>query len=372
MPMALLSSSLPRSFALRRVLGFAVGVAAGVWLVWTYIDKLHNAINANQAPHDLAVFLRAGHEVVHGVSPYAYRADSTYAYPPLLAFIAAPFHMLGAGSATFLWMVLSIAAIVLALWWLGLRDWRCYALALLFRPTQSALDLGTVGPLLLLSVAALWRWRDTVVAAGTALGAGIALKLFLWPLVVWLAITRRVRAAVAAVAATLALVLIPWAVIGFAGIGHYPGLLRHLSRDEASGSYSVVALVVRAHLPEGVGLAVSIIVAVALLAAAVWVARDERMTLLDRDVATLTLALAAALAASPIVWIHYFVLLLVPLALTRPRLSVLWLVPFAYSPLGETAWPTGDARKLALALVATLVLLVATLDRVPVVARRLP
>jgi hypothetical protein len=93
---------------------------------------------------------------------------------------------------------------------------------------------------------------------------------------------------------------------------------------------------------------------------------------LDRDVATLTLALAAALAASPIVWIHYFVLLLVPLALARPRLSVLWIVPFAYSPLGETAWPTGDARKLALALVATLVLLVATLDRVPVIARRLP
>jgi hypothetical protein len=69
------------------------------------------------------------------------------------------------------------------------------------------------------------------------------------------------------------------------------------------------------------------------------------------------LALAAALAASPIVWMHYFLLLLVPLALARPRLSPLWLVPFAYYPLGETAWPGGDARKLGLALVTTLVLL---------------
>jgi hypothetical protein len=71
----------------------------------------------------------------------------------------------------------------------------------------------------------------------------------------------------------------------------------------------------------------------------------------------LTLALAAGLAASPIVWIHYFLLLLVPLALTRPRLSALWFVPFAYYPLGESAWPAGDAGKLALALAATLVIL---------------
>ena len=62
--------------------------------------------------------------------------------------------------------------------------------------------------------------------------------------------------------------------------------------------------------------------------------------------AALTLCLAAALAASPIVWMHYFLLLLVPLALIRPRLSPLWLVPFAYWPLGLAAWPGGDAKPL--------------------------
>jgi hypothetical protein len=107
----------------------------------------------------------------------------------------------------------------------------------------------------------------------------------------------------------------------------------------------------------------SLVVAAALLAGAAWIARDERRTRRDRDVAVLTLTLAAALAASPIVWVHYFLLLLVPLALTRPRLSLLWFVPFAYYPLGETAWPAGDARKLGLALVATALLFVATLCR---------
>ena len=98
------------------------------------------------------------------------------------------------------------------------------------------------------------------------------------------------------------------------------------------------------------------LVVVGLLAAAAFVARDERRGARDRDVATLTLALAAAFAASPIVWVHYFLLLLVPLALTRPRLSLLWFVPFAFQPLGEAAWPAGNARNLGLALAATLLI----------------
>ena len=60
---------------------------------------------------------------------------------------------------------------------------------------------------------------------------------------------------------------------------------------------------------------------------------------------------------------HYFLLLLVPLALTRPTLSPLWFVPLAYQPLGMAAWPGGDARRLGLALVATLVILGGALVR---------
>jgi hypothetical protein len=55
--------------------------------------------------------------------------------------------------------------------------------------------------------------------------------------------------------------------------------------------------------------------------------------------------------------------LLVPLALASPRLSLLWLVPLAYYPLGEASWPAGDARKLAIALVATLVIFGGALAR---------
>src|SRR5207247_7844865 len=100
--------------------------------------------------------------VLDGASPYSFRGDETYAYPPLLAYLTAPLHPMGAAAATVVWTIMSLAAIGLALWLLGVRDWRCYALAAVFRFTRSAIDLGTVAPLLLLAVAVAWRWRGAV------------------------------------------------------------------------------------------------------------------------------------------------------------------------------------------------------------------
>ncbi len=70
-------------------------------------------------------------------------------------------------------------------------------------------------------------------------------------------------------------------------------------------------------------------------------------------------AIAAALALSPIVWLHYFALLLVVVAVARPTLGLLWFVPLAMvvtpgsgepTPF-ETAWTLGVAAAVvALAL----------------------
>ena len=55
------------------------------------------------------------------------------------------------------------------------------------------------------------------------------------------------------------------------------------------------------------------------------------------DERSLALALAAALALSPIVWLHYFVLLLVPIALARRTFGPIWLIPalFWITPFEE-------------------------------------
>jgi Glycosyltransferase family 87 len=338
----------------------AVAAALAIWALEAYVTLIHNAFVDHRAPHDLAVFLQAAGKVMHLDSPYAFRADATYAYPPVLAFLVAPLHPLGAAAATLVWTLVALGAIAAALWLLGLRDWRCYAVAFALPFTRSAIDLGTVGPLLLLAVAAAWRWRDRLSRTAAALGAAVALKLYLWPLAAWPALRGRTRTSLGAAGVAVALILVPWAVLGFAGLGGYAGLLHHLSSDEASSSYSVIALTVRAHLPETVGVVLSLLAAGALLAAGGLVARARTR---NADAVALTLCIAAALAASPIVWIHYFLLLLVPLALTRPRFSLLWLVPFAYYPLGEHTWPAGDARRLGLGLVTTCVLLAATVVR---------
>ena len=45
--------------------------------------------------------------------------------------------------------------------------------------------------LLVFAVALAWRFRDKAWAVGSLIGLAVAVKLFLWPLAVWLAITRR-------------------------------------------------------------------------------------------------------------------------------------------------------------------------------------
>ena len=112
----------------RSLAGLAVGIAAGAWATSIYFERLNAFVEGARAGNDLDVFLRAAGKVLGTASPYAFNADKTFAYPPFLAWLLAPLHALGSSAAGFVWTFLSLAAIALALWLLGLRDWRCYAL----------------------------------------------------------------------------------------------------------------------------------------------------------------------------------------------------------------------------------------------------
>ena len=48
------------------------------------------------------------------------------------------------------------------------------------------------------------------------------------------------------------------------------------------------------------------------------------------DERAVTLALAASLLLTPILWLHYFVLVFLPLALFYKRFTPVWLVPLAF------------------------------------------
>ncbi len=155
---------------------------------------------------------------------------------------------------------------------------------------------------------------------------------------IWLFITGRARAAAFSVVATLVLVLVPWAAIGFSGLAQYPELLDKVGARQGYRSYSVEALVQSLGASRGIAVAVSWAFGVSLLALGARVVRLERLSQRDRDRLSLTAVLTASLVLTPIVWLHYLVLVLVPVSLAYPTFSIVWLAVIASAVLDLFPW----------------------------------
>jgi hypothetical protein len=200
-------------------------------------------------------------------------------------------------------------------------------------------------------------------------------------LLFWLLGTRRYRAFGVAVTATCAGVFVPWALIGFDGLTSYPALLRVAEGLYAVHSFSLATMLSALNLDTALATR-SVLALGALIAASAFYAGRR-----GADDASVSLAILAAVLASPIVWPYYFALLLVPVAIARPRFSGLWValalfyvanllprdllepselvggrpdgVPFGvwqfnHSPAG--LWPAAGYAAAAIALVAAAVL----------------
>jgi hypothetical protein len=291
----------------------------------------------------------AGRAIVHGHSPYrpgflatqaaiaqsggvalgetSQNAFSIPVYPAPINLAVVPFSLLPFWLAGALFTALSIGAMVVGLRLLGVRDWRCFAAALLSWPFVFALDLGALGPLLVLGAGIVWRWRERLWPPAIALASIVVAKVFPWPLGVWLLVTRRWRALGLAVLIGAVACLAAWAVIGFDGMTAYPRMLSNLSAIEEGRAASLVAVLLWLGIPATLAKMAALAVTGALLALAWRFARRP-----GGDAQAFGLAVLAALTSSPIVWEHYMVLLFVPIALISPRFSKLWLVP-ACTPL---------------------------------------
>ena len=313
-------------------------------------------VTGGRTGSDFTTFWESGRHVLHGVSPYPQLrslptvADrvtfSPFVYPPPAAYAMVPLALLPFGAASVLFLLLGLFSLVLSLRLLGVRDWRCYGAAFLAEPVFAAAGNGTISLLLLLGAAAAWRYRDTAVRLGLLVAAVTVLKLFLWPLWLWLLYTRRFAAAAMSAAAAATVTLGSWALLGFAGFHEYPRLLGRLTHLVGPNGYSLYALERAAgasHAAAQVGLAVAGVVLVAA------VARVRP----HGDATSFSIAVGATLLLTPILWPHYLVLLLVPVALARPALSALWLLPVAFWLDGST-WSDGRPVRIvpALALAA--------------------
>jgi hypothetical protein len=192
----------------------------------------------------------------------------------------------------------------------------------------------------------VWACRDRARIAGGALGVSIAAKVFLWPLTVWLVATRRVRAAAWSIGVAAFTLFVSWAVVGFRGLADYPDLVRRLTDRMDERAYTVYALGVDLGLPEAVAWTLWLALAVAVLAASV--VRTRR----GDEQGAFVLALAAAIAFSPIVWLHYFTLLLVAVAIARPRLAAVWFMGIPLQLVVSTGVYNGSTFQTAAVLAA--------------------
>jgi alpha-1,2-mannosyltransferase len=305
---------------------------------------------------DFRPFYRAAGAILDGNSPYPAADDpltaesGAYVYPPLAALAAIPLRVLPMDAAGLFVMALLACVALMTLYVLGVRDWRCYGVIFLWPPVLSAIQTGNLTLVLGLLAALTWRWRDRPAATAGALGVTLAAKFFLWPLVVWLAVTRRVAAARLACMVGIGVLIVSWGAIGFAGVTAYPELMRRLDDSVGLDSYTVYIVGLDLGLPSVAARVIWLAVGLSLVASIALVARrgDER--------SAFTLAMAAALALSPIVWLHYFALLIVVVALAQQRLSFVWFLPLAMvltpgsgqpTPF-ETAWTLGVAGSVIL------------------------
>lgn len=285
---------------------------------------------------DFAIFRDASKAILHGHNPYAVAdphslaKNDKFVYPPITGVLFAPFAVIPLGVARVLMLLAVTLSIPIALRLLGVEDWRCYGLAILTAPFVDALSIGALTPFLLVGAALTWRLRDRPLVAGLAAAVTGVAKLFLWPMGVWLIVTRRIRTAAICVGAAVVLLFAGWAVIAFAGLGSYPHLLHVLSDVEAAESYSVVGLL---GLSGSAAALVSLVLSAAVVVLTIAAARGA-----DGDRRAFAVAVAGSVLVAPVLWIHYFVLLLVPLALFRPRLSLLWFLPLAFwaTPLAHS------------------------------------
>jgi hypothetical protein len=364
-------SSAGHEISAARIRWFASIVFLGVLPVLAVVTLFVAAIKDDTIATDFGQFYGAAESILTGDSPYLESSSSLtnwggpYPYPPLPAELTAPLTLVSLDAAGLLVMACLLLVALAVPFVLGVRDWRCYGAMLLWPPVISAIQTGNLTLWLALACALVWRFRDRTAVAALSLGLSLALKLFLWPVVIWLAATRRIAAALLAAVTGVALLLLSWAVLGFAGFLDYPSLIRRLDEVVGEDSYTAYIVGLDLGLPSLAARALWFCLGLGLLAGVVNLARrgSER--------SAFVLALTAALALTPIVWLHYLALLLVVVALTHPRLSVVWFIPLAMvitpgsghpTPF-ETGWTLGTAAVTVLLALWTSARGVATAGR---------
>lgn len=289
-------------------------------------------------------------------------------HPPSAVLLALPFGLLPYPQAFLAWTLLSLAAFAGSAWLvvrllaIPLSPWALLptlTLLLACHPFRQQMSQGQPNLFLLLLLTGAWAAdrSERPRLAGALVGIAAAIKLFPAFILLYFVLRREWRALTAALLTLAGLTLLTAAILGSESFTTFatdvvprvrawrsnwnnaslPGLWSKLFDPGTKGSH-VQPVRLDPALAQ-LGTALSCMVLLAAWAAGV----REATTLAGRDRAFAASVLAMLLVA-PVTWEHYFVLLLVPLAVLWLRLPArgptrwlfhlclvaLWLAPFVY------------------------------------------
>jgi hypothetical protein len=190
-------------------------IVVALCCLWYLRTNVLRNIPGLAALSDFSEYYRVGRIILNGRSPFE---NPAWFYPPLTAFLVAPFALTDYLTARWIWFLLSNACLLVAAWLLWRAIGRGHialcAIACVWAfggAAGESLSLGQIGPLLVLVLVSAYTRRAA--SQGVAIGIGFALKYLPGVLAAALILQRSWRA-LAAFAATVALaVLVPSAVL---------------------------------------------------------------------------------------------------------------------------------------------------------------
>ena len=280
------------------------------------------AVAGTTLGYDAAAYLQAADRLLAGRPLYDATVEvavgfGVYLYPPPFALVAVPFTLLPAPLGLWAWLAAMVAAFLAGTALLPVRvgvRWWIVLLAALSFPFLYAVKLGQVGPLLYLAFAIGWRWIDRAGATGLVVAAGALTKLQPGLLFGWMVATRRWRALAVGLAAVVLAAAVMTVVAGPAVWADYVALLGRINKPVTTPqNLTVGAIAYRAGASVDAATLVQWVSVAAALAVAcfAWLRRDGATGFIVGVVASQLL--------SPVLWSHYAILLLLPVALLLQR-----------------------------------------------------
>ncbi|MBF8289562.1 MAG: hypothetical protein HW391_530 [Chloroflexi bacterium] len=226
--------------------------------------------------------------------------------------LAAPLSVLDPAIAAWVFtgiLVVTFAAAVAILPVSPTIRWGILLLGGLSWPLVYAIKLGQVGPILLLTFAIGWRWMDRPWRLGAATAVGTAIKIQPALLFGWAVVTGRRRAAVLGLAVFAVLAVLATIVAGPSSWVDQATLLARVSKPiDTPHNFTPGRLAFEAGLDRTAAWAVQIANWALVGAVVLWA------TLRCAPVASYLAVVVASQLISPILWDHYALMLLLPVA----------------------------------------------------------